>query len=289
MHRKDRLTSFLFLIPPFVVYTILVVIPIFISLSFSLTKWSGMGAMSFIGFRNYIKLFLSKEFWTVMANTGILVIASIFGQSTVAIIVAYLLYRTTKGYKAFRALFFLPVVIAPMAVGLMFSVLYNSDVGPINEFFINIGLDNFAKQWLSDPQVVLFSVIFPQLWHYLGFVILIFLTGIQAIPVSIIESAKVDGANSISMFTRIVFPMMRNVVIVVVILNITGALKSFDYSFILTMGGPGVKSCFLAVYLYRQAFQMAQMGSASSIAVIILILSFFFTMAINRFFSRQEI
>jgi raffinose/stachyose/melibiose transport system permease protein len=289
MHRKDRLSSYLFLMPPFLFYTAFIVIPIFASLYFSLTKWSGMGAMSFIGLKNFIKLFSSDEFWAVMANTGIIVLASIFGQSTVAIIFAYLLYRTTRGYRVFRALFFLPVVIAPMAVGLMFLVLYNSDVGPINQLFISIGLDNFARQWLSDPQVVLFSVIFPQLWHYLGFILLIFLTGMQSIPESIIDSAKVDGVSSISMFTRIVFPMIRNVVIVVVILNITGALKSFDYSFILTAGGPGVKSCFLAVYMFRQAFSMAKMGNASSVAVIILVLSLLSTTIINRFFYKQEI
>ncbi len=288
MHKKDILPSYIFLAAPFALYTIFVVVPIFVSIYLSLTQWSGFGSASFIGLRNFTELFKSRDFLTVMGNSGVVVLASVFAQSSVALFFAYLLSRTKVGYKTFRAIFFLPVVMAPMAVGLMFLVLYNSDVGPINTFFINIGLDGLARQWLSDPKIVLYSVIFPQLWQYLGFIMIIFLTGIQSIPRTIIESAIVDGANSISLFTRIVFPMIKNVVAVVVILNITGALKSFEYAYVLTVGGPGVKSAFLPILMFQRAFSESRMGSASSVAVVILVLALVSTIAINRIFSERN-
>jgi raffinose/stachyose/melibiose transport system permease protein len=186
-------------------------------------------------------------------------------------VLAYLMLRRTRGYKFFRTLMFFPVVVAPIAIGLMFSIFYNGDAGPLNQLLTAASLDGLKRNWLSDPKVVMNSVIFPQIWQYIGYSLVILFTSMKTIPQDIFESADMDGASSFAVFFRIVIPMIIDTLIIAVILVVTGSLKSFDYCWALTAGAPGNKSALVSVYMYKTAFTQNQFGLGSAITMTTLV------------------
>ena len=285
---KKYLLSGAFLLPALVLYTTLTIIPVFYSVYYSLTKWDGVGAKVFIGIANYLKLFGAKEYWRITWNTIRMLFASVFIQVPIGTTLAYLLLRKTKGYQFFRALYFIPVVVAPMAIALMFKLFYNGDVGPINQFLRAVGLSFLAKNWLSDTKIVVGSVIFPQIWQYIGYTLVIVFAAMKSIDSEILESAELDGANASQMYFRIIIPMAWDAIVVAIVLVISGSLKSFDYSWGLTQGGPGTSSAMLAVYMYRTAFIKNNFGLGSAISLTIVVFSSVLTYLFKRIANRND-
>ena len=286
---QERLFSVLFLSPAFLLYTGFVIAPILVSAYYAMTNWDGVGEMSFVGLRNFEKLFRDSDYWLTFRNSVKLVVLSVAIQIPMGLIFAYMLYLTVRGFKFFRTVFFLPVVIAPAAIGLMFMLFFNGELGPLNVLLDRLGLDFLMRSWLSDKNTVLYAVMFPMIWQYIGYYILIFLAGLQSIPEQIFESAKIDGASSIQTFIHLAVPMMRDLIVVSIVLCVTGSLKAFDHAYIMTWGGPGVRSSYLAVYMFRTAFMQSQLGKGTAIAITILLLSLVFTYLFNRFFNREAL
>lgn len=234
------------------------------------------------GIQNYVKIFTQKDYWRVLLNTLKLVGASVFIQIPVATVLSFLLLRRTKGYKFFRTFYFIPVVVAPIAIGIMFSIFYNGDAGPINRILDMLHLSFLKRNWLSDVKVVANSVIFPQIWQYIGYSLVIIFAAMKSIDNEMLESADIDGAGPLQVFIKIVVPMCWDAILVAVILVVTGSLKSFDYSWALTQGGPGNASSFLAVYMYKTAFVQNKFGLGSSITVTIMVYSVMLTVLMKR-------
>ncbi len=286
---QERLFSVLFLSPAFLLYTGFIIAPILVSVYYAMTNWDGVGEMKFIGLQNFEKLFRDPDYRLAFRNSMQVVVLSVAIQIPLGLIFAYMLYLTARGFKFFRTVFFLPVVISPAAIGLMFMLFFNGDLGPLNTLLERLGLDFLTRSWLSDKNTVLYAVMFPMIWQYIGFYILIFLAGLQSIPEQIFESAKIDGASSVQTFFRLTVPMMRDLIGVCIVLCVTGSLKAFDHAYIMTWGGPGVRSSFLAVFMFRTAFMQSQLGRGTAIAITILLFSLVFTYLFNRFFNREAI
>ena len=287
MKKKKYLFAVVFVLPAFLVYTIFIVAPVFFSICYSFTSWDGIGTPKMNGIQNYIKMFAMKDYWKVLFNTIKLVGASVFIQIPIATILSFLLLRKTKGYKFFRTFYFIPVVVAPIAIGIMFSLFYNGDVGPINKLLDLIHLSCLKQNWLSDVNVVVNSVIFPQIWQYIGYSLVIIFAAMKSIDDEMLESADIDGADAFQIFIHIVVPMCRDAIVVAIILVVTGSLKSFDYSWALTQGGPGNASSFLAVFMYKTAFVQNKFGLGSCVTVTIMIYSIALSAFIKRF-NRDE-
>lgn len=232
-------------------------------------------------------MFAMKDYWRILLNTARLIGASVFIQIPIATVLSFLLLRKTKGYKFFRTVYFVPVVVAPIAIGIMFSIFYNGDVGPINQLLDLAHLSSLKQNWLSDVKVVVHSVIFPQIWQYIGYSLVIIFAAMKSIDSEMFESAQIDGANAWAVFSRIVVPMCKDAIIVAIILVVTGSLKSFDYSWALTQGGPGNASSFLATFMYKTAFVQNKFGLGSSITVTIMIYSIALSAIIKRF-GRED-
>ena len=179
------------------------------------------------------------------------------------------------------------MVVAPIAIGIMFSLFYNGDVGPINKLLDLIHLSCLKQNWLSDVNVVVNSVIFPQIWQYIGYSLVIIFAAMKSIDNEMLESADIDGADAFQIFIHIVVPMCRDAIVVAIILVVTGSLKSFDYSWALTQGGPGNASSFLAVFMYKTAFVQNKFGLGSCVTVTIMIYSIALSAFIKRF-NRDE-
>lgn len=279
--RKLRIPV-LFLIPVLLIYTAFAFVPMLLSLYYSVMQWNGVSEKIFIGLQNYKALFGDKDFWVVFMNTMKLVVITLVVQIPVGLLLAYLLYSKTKGMKIFRTIYFLPVVIAPVAIGLMFTLFYNSEIGIFNHILKTIGLGSLQKNWLSDTNTLLYAVMAPQVWQYIGLYVTIFLGALQSIPEELTESAQIDGANKINTFLHVILPEIREFTSICVLLCVTGSLKSFDHSWIMTGGGPGVRSAYLGVLMYKTAFANSNFGMGSAITMIIITVSLIITQVFNK-------
>ncbi len=237
----------------------------------------------FIGFGNYKELFKNNDYWITFFNTLKLTAVSLIVQISFGLLLAYLLYTKVRGMKIFRTVFFLPVVIAPVAIGLMFSLFYNSEIGIFNKILSAVGLDMLQTNWLSNPKTLLYAVMAPQVWQYIGLYVTIFLGALQSIPEDLIESAQIDGAGEVKTFFHVVLPQLSVFLNICMVLCVTGSLKAFDHSYIMTNGGPGVRSAYLGVFMYKTAFGNSDFGMGSAITITIILISLTITLLFNRF------
>ena len=241
-----------------------------------------------MGLDNFKALFSNSDYWITFWNTIKLVVISLCIQIPVGLLLAYLLYSKVKGMKIFRTIFLLPVVIAPVAISLMFSLFYNSEIGIFNKVLEAIGLGRFATNWLSNIHTLLYAVMVPQVWQYIGLYVTIFLGALQSMPEELSESAQIDGANRTQTFFHVVLPEIANFTNICVILCVTGSLKAFEHSWIMTGGGPGVRSAYLGVYMYKTAFVNSDFGTGSAITVTIVLLSLVITVLFNTISAWRE-
>lgn len=287
MKKVSMTSKFIFLGPSVLIYTLLVIVPVIFSTYYSFTDWNGIGELKINGLANFIEMFKDPDFIVSFKNTLICTGISLLFQIPIGLLLSYLLYRGIRGLKIFRAIYFLPVVIAPMAIGLMFTLFLNNETGVLNNLLVSIGLPNLQKAWLSDPKVVLYSVITPQMWQFVGLYVIIFLAALQTISDEIIESAEIDGATSSTIFFKIICPILSDVIKLSIILCFTGSLKSFDYSWIMTGGGPGVRSAYLGVYMFKSAFINTSFGIGSATTLVILITALAFTAIFNKLTAKD--
>jgi len=284
LRNKQKLyVSVLFLFPIVLLYSVLVIYPVFYTGYLSLTNWNGIAKKEFAGFANFIHLFNNSDFLLTLNNTLMVTGLSLIFQISIGLVLSYMLFRTKLGFKAYRAIYFVPVVIAPTAIGTMFRIILNNDVGVFKTILGVIGLGALSRPWLSDVGVVLYVVITVQIWQYIGLYIIIFLASLQSIDEQIFESALMDGANTVQTFFRIAIPQMRTIIAVAIVLCFTGSMKSFDLPFIMTTGGPGYRSSYLGNFMYRLVFERSNFGQGSAVTMVILAISLTFTLLFNRF------
>ena len=267
----DRMFYWTFLGPGLLLYAVFFIAPVVASVVLSFTEWSGFGPIQIAGLKNFIRMFKDIPYITSFKNTLVLIGYGLLVQIPMALVLAYLLFKVEEGTSIFRAIYFFPVVIAPIAIATMYKIFYNGEYGPINEALSALGLAGLRQNWLSNKDLVLHSVILPEIWRFIGLHVVILLAALQGIPKSIIESSVIDGANPKVIFFRIVIPMIRHIILISVVLCITGSFKSFEFPLILTNGGPGESSTYLGLYMFRQAFTYQNLGYGSAITLSILV------------------
>jgi raffinose/stachyose/melibiose transport system permease protein len=285
---RDNAFSAAFLAPSFILYTSLVILMIGMALYYTMTNWKGVGPKNWIWFKNYITLFTKdRDYWTVTKNSFILVALAILIQNPLGLLLAYLVSHVKIGYRAFRAAIFLPVVIPMASTGLLFTLFLSGDTGVFNVILSSLGLGALQRMWLSDPKVAIFAVALPQVWQYLGIHFIIYLAAMQSIPVEILESARIDGAPGRKVMMRIIIPLMFDVLLIGIVLNVTGSLKAFDMSWIMTWGGPGIASAYISVLMYRYAIKGFDFAYGTTVAMTILLYSLIFTVGFRRIFRKS--
>ena len=286
-NRKIR-TSIMFMLPALVLYSVFVIFAILYSTVLGFTDWDGIGAKEFVGLENYIKLFGNEDFLLTLVNTLKVAVLSITFQVSIGLILAWLLFRTrSRIYKLYRAVYFLPVVIASTAIATMFRIILNNDIGVFSSLMETVGLGGLVRPWLSDEKVVLYAVIIVQIWQYIGTYVIIFLAALQSIDESILDSAGLDCRNSFQLFWHVVLPVIRPTLVTTIVLCFTGSMKSFDIPFIMTAGGPGYSSSYLGNYMYALIFSRRKFGRGSAVASIIMAVSLVFTVIFNKF-TKEE-
>lgn len=288
--RKLLATAALFLLPALILYLAFVIWPIFYTTYLSFTSWDGMSATKkLVGLKNYSYLFGKSDFLLTLQNSLKVTVLSIIFQISIGLGISYLLFRTKSiAFKFYRAIYFLPVVIASTAIGTMFKIFMNNDIGVFNAIISLFGLGAYSRPWLSDAGSVIYTVIFVQIWQHIGTYVIIYLAAMQSIDNEIYESALIDGANCIQQFTKITLPLILPTIKVTLILCFTGSMKSFDIPFVMTAGGPGYSSSYLANYMYKAVFSSSKFGRGSAVALIILLISLTFTLLFNYITRDRE-
>ncbi len=267
--------------PVLIIYTVFSVLPIFNSFYYSFMDWNGLGKMHFIGFGNFKEIIADRIFWKGAQNNLYVLIASVFGQVPIALFIALLISGKIKGAKFFRSVGFLPVVISTVIISIVWNVVYNYDIGLLNQLLRLIGLDSLAKNWLGDPKLAIFAVCVTIIWQYVGLYLIIFLAALQNIPNEIYEAAEIDGARGWQMTRSITLPMLRGTILVSVMLCISGSLRTFDLIYVMTNGGPYHATEVMALYMYNNTFSSLRYGYGSAISLMIFIFSFALVMISN--------
>ncbi len=284
---QDNLLIVLFLMPAFILFLLFVIYPIFRSIYFSMFDWNGLGpAVDFVGLQNFKDILTDEVFLKAIRNVVLIIVLSLGLQLPVALILAVMVGRGLPGRGIFRTIFFMPYVLSEVNVAIMWMLLYTSDPerGLLNGIIVALGGHPVA--WLGDTRVALMAVFAALTWKYFGFHMLLYLAGLQNVPVEIEEAARIDGANSIQNFFYITLPLLSSTIRTSVYLSVLGSLQQFILVWIMTKGGPVNASETLSTYMYRFGFVRFQLGYGSAVAIYMFILCLIFSLIYQRL-TRQ--
>jgi multiple sugar transport system permease protein len=271
-----KLTPWLFLIVPLVIYLIWVIGPTFYTFYLSLTNWDGLSQPEFIGLRNYERLFRDPVFKISLENNLKWIISFITAPIVIGLGLAMALNRAIPGAKFFKASFYSPMVLSLVVCGLIWGWMYQPANGLINEALRAIGLESLTQGWLSDRNLVMWSIIFVAFWRQVGYVMVLYLAGLQGVDPGLIDASKVDGCNAWHTFRHIIFPLLAPVTVIVVTISIIDSLRAFDLVSVMTRGGPYNSSSVLANFMYIESFNNYKMGYGGAISVILFLISLVF-------------
>jgi len=285
--RRNKLACYLFVVPAFLIFTYFIFGSVLMTIYYSMTKWKGLGSPEWRGLDNYTKLFQIEDFQMVMRNNLMGLVIALIIQLSLGLIFAYLIYRTVRGMRIFRSLSFLPVVMSGATVGLIFFLLFDGNLGPVNNVLKAMGLESWTRNWLSDGNTIFYVVLTPMIYQFIGMYILILLAGMQGIPEEIIESAQIDGANSFRIFQNVVVPSQADIILMCAVMITSGSFKAFEHSWVMT-GGYSMRGAFLGVYMYTSTFQSSNFGRGSALAIVILLCSLAFTLILQRIAKYYE-
>jgi len=269
-----RRVIFLYMLVPMALFIFAVFVPLITAGIFSFFEWKGGPNKIFIGLDNYITLIKDTVFWGAFGNNIYLVIACIIGQIGLAFVFSLMIYSRLVKFKGIHRTFgFFPSTISAVAVGFIWRMIYDYKKGILNWFLIAIGQEDKTKVWLDDPSIVMLLVAIPLIWQYIGYYMIIILSAMSSVSQEIFEVAELDGANGIQRAVYIIFPLIKNTLLVCLTLCIAGNMKAFDNIYVMTAGGPGYSSNVMAMYGYNVSFKQSNMGYGSAISIGIFVLS----------------
>lgn len=280
-YRKgEAITGYLFLLPSFIVFTIFMIIPIIFGFYISFTNYDGFKVMDFIGLENYMNMFQDGYFTISLKNNLIYSIVTVPLTMIIALLLAIGVNTGIKGSNVFKTLFFFPYITSMVAVGIIWTLLYNPTSGPINNLLTSIGIAN-PPNWLLSTSFALPSVMIVYIWKMSGYYMIIFLAGLQSVPKQLYEAAEIDGAGRVKKFFKITLPLLSPTTFMVMILIIINSFQVFDLIQVMTDGGPGRATNVLVYRIYQEGFKYSHFGYASAeayflFAMILLVTLFQF-------------
>lgn len=282
---KDPKTILIMVLPATLIFLIFIPIPAITSLFLSFTKWNLIGKIRLIGFDNFAYMLHDDYvFWIALRNTFIFVILSMIFQLPMAFLLANILYRMKSGRNIFRNIIFLPVTFSGVAVSLMFYFVYHPKMGILNNV-LKIFIPDINFPWLADSHTALVAVIATMAWQWIGYHMIIYLSGMSSIPQELLEAARIDGATEWQSTWHIIFPMLLPIILVSTVLLATSSLKSFDQIFIMTFGGPNHASEVLASLMYTKTFAQQNYGYGSALSVVLVLLCILSTLLLGWIFK----
>jgi multiple sugar transport system permease protein len=275
--RREAVAGYLFLLPNMIGFVIFTALAVVASAIISLTTWDLLSSPEFVGFDNYIELFTNDPlFRTVLLNTLYFTAVSVPASTVIALILALVFNTGLRAIPLFRTAYFLPVITATVVVALIWRWFYNPDFGILNYVLWEIGVDA-PPNWLASRRWAMPAVIILSVWKQVGYNMVIFLAGLQAIPSTLYEAATTDGANRWQRFRHITLPLLTPTTFFVLVITIIGSLQVFDAVLVLTDGGPANATRTVVYHIWEEAFVFLEMGYASAVAWILFFMVFLVT------------
>lgn len=255
----------------------------------SVQNWNGISwEMKFIGLQNYSDMMTDSIFWGSLLHNMIYFVALLSIQTVLGLLMAVLLRVKPIGHTFFKALYFMPSILASVIIAGIFRIMMDTNMGIINNVLNASGLGFLAVSWLGDPKYALLSIIIVAAFEWTGFSMVLYYAGLMAIPEELFESAKIDGAGFFTTLVKITAPMLRGTTTTNLVFGITGCLKTFDIVILMTNGGPGNSTQFLNTWLYSNYMNYFKGGYASAIGVFILVLSLAISAAQIKLYERSQ-
>jgi raffinose/stachyose/melibiose transport system permease protein len=269
-----RLAPYLMLAPALILFALFIAYPLINTVISSFFDYGLTSrTRTFVGAQNFLALLRDPIFWICFRNNLIILIGSVVFQVGGGLVLAAIFKRGLgrRWSTLAQTVVFVPMVMSSVAVGILWQLVFNPSIGVADAVLNLLRLPPPMLGWLGDPTLAIFSILFVACWQYTGFMMVILLAGMQAVPAELYEAAKLDGASEVQSFFWITIPVIRNVIIAAVLITMIGSFKAFDLVYVLTLGGPAHASEVLGTYLYKNAFNLNRMGYASAIAVVLLV------------------
>jgi raffinose/stachyose/melibiose transport system permease protein len=276
-------TGWLYVLPALVMYAVFVLRPLVLTFQYSLYDWNGIGVARWAGLDNYVTVFTDSDLLKIIGNAVVLIVFFSFIPVALGLLVASMVRRITTGAfgTVVRTILFLPQVIPLVAAGIAWSWLLSSN-GLVNQALRAVGLGGVARAWLGDFDTALPAVGVIGAWVLLGLCTILLVTGMSKIDPALYEAARLDGAGPVREFLAVTLPSLRQEIGVCLTVTIIAALASFDIVYISTSGGPGLQTTVPGLEIYRLAFSQRQVGLASALAVVLMLLVLVCVLPIQR-------
>ena len=287
--RQEMRTAYLFLLPALLIYLVFVAWPVVQSIYFGFFEWNGLGKeMIWVGLRNYVDMF-TKDAVFIQSLGNSLIATLVLALVPTALGLGFAaLFANLRGGGFYRSAIFLPYLVAMVAVGTIWSWIYNPRIDAPGILLQAAGMEGWMHDWLGEKATAMAAALVPGVWRFTGFAIVIFYAAIQSIPVDLYEAARVDGASGWQSFWKITLPLVRQAMIIVVVWMTMDALKLFDLIFTLTRGNPNHATEMIATWMFANTFRHYKMGYGAAMSVVLFLVILGFSIIYIRWATRGE-
>ncbi|TCM99213.1 raffinose/stachyose/melibiose transport system permease protein [Paenibacillus sp. BK033] len=288
MTRSKSMYGYYLVWPALLIYTVFFVMPAIIGLYYSFTDWRlDRIGIKFIGFDNFNKIFTDDTLTLALKNTFIFALATVVGKNVIGLVLAIALNMRLKSRNFLRAIFYSPSILSVLVISIVFTPILRTE-GMVNKFFDAIGLHFLSQAWLTNPQLVIWTVALVAIWQQAGFQMAIYLAGLQSISKEYYEAATIDGAGAWRSFTNITVPLLLPAININLMLTLIGGLKVFSEVFVLTSGGPGNSSQVVGTIILR-AFGEGNWGLGTAINTLLFLIVSLIAIPLLVFMRRKEV
>lgn len=277
----DRVFPYAMIAPAVILFLIFTIYPFIFGFYVSFHKWDGMSSMKWLAFKNYVNVLKDPAFWSAMKNTMIYAIAVTVVKNIIALILALFLVRDNlPGRALFRTATYLPVTLSYVVIGILWKWIFNPEFGLLNPFLRLIGCESLIRGWLSDRSVALYSVIFVDIWKWVGFHMVMYMAGLNAISRDYYEAAALDGATGWQRFWNITVPQLNSSIFTNILMSMNGAMTA-NYAIVNTMtgGGPNGATEVASTMIIKTGLKYVKLGEANAMTFIV----FVFTLVLGMF------
>ena len=280
-------TPYLFLLPAIAFLCLTSFLPVLQAIYLSFTNYDFVGSPSFIGWQNYQNLWRDRTFWKVLGNTLVYLLFVVPSLVILPLALAILVNQKLRSIKFFRAVYYFPVIVSVVVAGIAWKWVY-AENGILNYFLSIIFFQPIKIPWLTDPKTAIFGIIAVVIWRGIGYYMVIYLAGLQAIPADLYEAAAIDGSDGWQKHFDITIPLMQPYIILVSIISSISAMKIFEEVYIMSQGGPANSTKTVVYYLYDKGFTSLEMGYASAIGVFLFLIIFIISIFTFKFINPAK-
>ncbi|PNI07603.1 ABC transporter permease [Arthrobacter sp. AFG7.2] len=285
--RRNTLIGWTFILPNFLGFLAFTLIPVIAAFALSFMEWTSFTAPRWVGLENFQRMFQSDTFWVALRNTVVYALGHVPLTMALALLLAMLLNRKLKGIGFFRVAIFFPYITSLVAVAVVWNMLFSPDSGPINQFLNSIGIAE-TPGWTSSSDWAMPAVIITSVWRDMGYYMVLYLAGLQAIPGELYEAAEVDGASPWQRFWNVTIPSLRPTTFFVVVMLTVSSFKVFDLIVVMTNGGPGRSTTVLSQLIYQEGIGEGKFGYSSAISLVLFLIVLTVTVLQFKIQQRRE-